>query len=111
MMCCTAGTLQINLTFPMTASAGASDLVATNIQRGRDHGLGSYNSARLLSGLSSAGSGPMSGLSRPQQIVQQDWDALAKLYRDPDDIDLFTGGMAEIHANGEGGTHARFALL
>ena len=64
---------------------------STNIQRGRDHGLGNYNSARKVAGLTSISSMG----ERPDEIPQENWEILAKLYRKPEDIDLFTGGLAE----------------
>lgn len=38
---------------------------------------------------------------RPSEVSQDQWDALAKLYKSPDDIDLFTGGLAETHVPGK----------
>ena len=68
-----------------------SDLVARNIQRGRDHGLPGYNSWRKFCGLSS-----ISSMSRgPAEIPSRQWEVLRSLYSAPNKIDLFTGGLAE----------------
>jgi len=68
-----------------------SDLVARNIQRGRDHGLPGYNSWRRFCGLSS-----ISSMSRrPSEIPSKQWKVLQTLYSSADQIDLFTGGLAE----------------
>lgn len=75
--------------------AGGFDLASLNMQRGRDHGLPSYNEARLAMGLSAA----------------VDWDdvtggdlvaaaALASVYASVDDIDLWMGGLCEPHMPG-----------
>jgi len=93
----TGSNVQENILLVLAADSGASDIVSTNIQRGRDHGLGSYNSARAVAGLPYAASMQ----SRPAEIGQEQWDALAKLYKNPDDIDLFSGGLAESHVPGE----------
>ncbi|XP_063594719.1 peroxidase-like [Penaeus indicus] len=67
------------------------DLVALNIQRGRDHGIASYTAVRNSCELSPIhGFGDLSG--------KMDDDVIAKLqdvYRHVDDIDLFVGGLAE----------------
>ena len=82
--------------FYFLANQAASDLAATNIQRGRDHGLGSYNSARQVVGLNKV----VDMRQKPPEISQENWDILAKLYKSPDDIDLYTGGLAEDHTPG-----------
>jgi len=69
--------------------AGGFDLASLNIQRGRDHGLPSYNEAR-----------EELGLPRVQSFaeVTSDPDTRARLaaaYAHPDDIDLWVGGLAE----------------
>ncbi len=38
--------------------------------------------------------------ARPREITQPTWDILARLYKTPEDIDLFTGGLAEDHVKG-----------
>ncbi|KAF2884373.1 hypothetical protein ILUMI_21822 [Ignelater luminosus] len=67
------------------------DLVSLNIQRGRDHGIPGYPSWRKHC-----------GLRRPQNFSQLvgdiDDDSLARIqliYRDVDDIDLYTGAISE----------------
>lgn len=72
-------------------SAFGSDLVALNIQRGRDHGLPSYNEFRRICKLP----------------VMRDWNDLktvmspqtasriASLYESVDDVDLFIAGVSE----------------
>ncbi len=68
---------------------GGFDLAALNIQRGRDHGLPSYNDTRRALGL------------RPAEDfddVTSDTDIqsrLSALYDDVGDIDLWIGGLAE----------------
>ncbi|XP_047500198.1 chorion peroxidase-like [Penaeus chinensis] len=67
------------------------DLVALNIQRGRDHGIASYTAIRNSCELS-----PVHDFS--DLSGKMDDDVIAKLkdvYRHVDDIDLFIGGMAE----------------
>ena len=70
------------------------DLAALNIQRGRDHGLPSFNAMREALGLG----------------AYEDWtdavfmpgakEALMSIYDDVDDIDLWVGGLAENHVDG-----------
>ncbi len=68
---------------------GGFDLVALNIQRGRDHGLPSYNVARAQMGL--APLRRFAQISADPEVQQR----LAAVYASPDDIDLWVGGLAE----------------
>jgi peroxidase len=69
--------------------AGGFDLVSLNIQRGRDHGLPSYNAARLSLGYRRAKD--FSDVTSNPQLQAK----LASVYRSVDDIDLWVGGLAE----------------
>ncbi len=71
--------------------AGGFDLAALNIQRGRDHGLPSYNEARLAFGLSPALD--FADLTSDPAIQ----DRLAAAYDSVEEIDLWVGGLAEDH--------------
>jgi hypothetical protein len=74
--------------------AGGFDLAALNIQRGRDHGLPTYNDMRLIMGLEArAGFEEVS----PDPAVQA---ALASLYTTVHDIDLWVGALTEEPFNG-----------
>ncbi|XP_055956011.1 chorion peroxidase [Patella vulgata] len=68
---------------------GSFDLVSRNIQRGRDHGLPTYNDAREH----------ICGLNRIESfqspVFRNYGDKLAEIYESVDDIDLYTGGVAE----------------
>ena len=70
------------------------DLAALNMQRGRDHGLPSYNQMRATMGLTPYMSWDdavfMDGVK----------DLLMSVYTDINDIDLWIGGLAENHVNG-----------
>ncbi len=79
-----------NFLFGAPPSAGF-DLAALNIQRGRDHGLGSYNDVREELGLDRATS--FADISGNQDVV----DRLATAYLSVDDVDLWVGGLAEDH--------------
>ena len=70
------------------------DLAALNMQRGRDHGLPSYNQMRATMGLT-----PYSNWG---EAVFMDGvkDLLMSIYTDINDIDLWIGGLAENHVNG-----------
>ncbi|XP_046453343.1 peroxidase-like isoform X1 [Daphnia pulex] len=67
------------------------DLVALNIQRGRDHGIPGYNSYREICGMKRADH--FRGLSPqiPDDMITQ----LKHIYRSVDDVDLFVGGILE----------------
>ncbi|XP_037820579.1 uncharacterized protein LOC119609748 [Lucilia sericata] len=67
------------------------DLIALNIQRGRDHGLPSYNNYRALCNLKRASN--WNDLSReiPTEVINR----FKKIYPTVDDIDLFPGAMTE----------------
>ena len=69
---------------------GGLDLVALNIQRGRDHGLPGYNVYREVVGLGKAKN--WDGL---KNIGRKDIKNLKKVYRHVDDVDLFVGGFLE----------------
>ncbi|KAG0722502.1 Peroxidasin [Chionoecetes opilio] len=67
------------------------DLVSINIQRGRDHGVPAYTRARMACGLPSVKN--FTDLAK-----DMDGGALKKIeavYSHVDDIDLYTGGLAE----------------
>ena len=71
--------------------AGGFDLASLNIQRGRDHGLPSYNAVRIAYGLRPA---------RRFSDVTPDRDLqhrLATVFEDPGNMDLWTGGLCEPH--------------
>lgn len=82
-----------NLLFGPPGSGG-SDLIARDIQRGRDHGLTDYNSMRAAYGLPR--------VSRFDQITSdvQYQQALQQEYGSVDNIDAFVGALAEDHALG-----------
>ena len=69
--------------------AGGFDLASLNIQRGRDHGLPSYNDTREVLGLGRAQS--FQDVSSSGEVQER----LASVYDSVDDIDLWVGGLAE----------------
>jgi hypothetical protein len=68
---------------------GGLDLPSLNIQRGRDHGLSSYNDTREALGLSRILE--FSEITSDQELIQ----ALQETYGSVDDVDLWVGGLAE----------------
>ena len=85
----------------------ASDLGARNIQRGRDHGLPSYNDFRAHCNLPKA----CNWDSKPDELTSDTWDVLKNLYVDPDDLDLFVAGLAEIPSTSGGVLGETFKCL
>lgn len=72
------------------------DLRAIDIQRGRDHGLGSYNDLREFCGLNRAHKfEDFLDFIDPERV-----EKLSILYAHPDDVDLTVGGSLEAHAPG-----------
>jgi hypothetical protein len=74
--------------------SGGLDLAALNIQRGRDHGLASYNETRVKYGLPAV---------KSFAEITSDVDVQEKMkasYGTVDDIDLWVGGIAEDHVPG-----------
>ena len=82
-----------NFLFGMPGQGGL-DLVSLNIQRGRDHGLPTYNQARIELGLLPASS--FSDISSKEEIQTR----LAAAYNSIEDIDVWVGGLAEDHVPG-----------
>ena len=82
-----------NFLFGMPGSGGM-DLASLNIQRGRDHGIPSYNDTREALGFD-----PITNFSQisSDPSVQA---ALQSAYGNVDDIDLWVGGLAEDHLTG-----------
>lgn len=68
------------------------DLVSLNIQRGRDHGLPGYTKWREHCGLGN----PLKFDDLKDDMDPEALDAISKLYDDVDDIDLYTGALAEL---------------
>ncbi|CAM2065012.1 Heme peroxidase [Sulfidibacter corallicola] len=69
--------------------AGGFDLASLNIQRGRDHGLPSYNDARRAMNLAPA----QSFADITQDAERQ--ARLAAVYDDVEQVDVWVGGLAE----------------
>lgn len=74
--------------------AGGFDLVSLNIQRGRDHGLGDFNSTRESYGLD-----PVTSFAEITSDTELQ-SKLETLYDSVDDIDLWVGGLVEDHLAG-----------
>lgn len=70
------------------------DLGAFNLQRGRDHGVPSYNNMRLAMKLSPAST--FADISPDPDIQAR----LASVYAGPDDVDLWIGALCEPHVPG-----------
>ncbi|XP_068559484.1 eosinophil peroxidase-like [Cebidichthys violaceus] len=70
----------------------ALDLASLNMQRGRDHGLPGYNKWRKFCGLTQPkNKKQLSKVLKNKKLAQQ----LLKLYKTPDNIDVWLGGVAE----------------
>ena len=86
-----------NLLFPEENAGFGQDLVARNIQRGRDHGLPSFAAFAYFFNRDH----DMDCWDRkPSSISQDNWDILRKIYHHPHHIDLFAGGLAETPVKG-----------
>ncbi|XP_037793052.1 chorion peroxidase-like [Penaeus monodon] len=72
------------------------DLVALNMQRGRDHGLAPYSRVRMACGLPLITKFKQLRRVMDNGVVQ----SLKRVYKHVDDIDLFIGGMAETPVKG-----------
>jgi hypothetical protein len=72
--------------------SGGFDLASLNIQRGRDHGVPSYNSARRSMGMPAARS--FRDVNPDRQVQQK----LSAVYGSVEDIDLWIGALCEPHA-------------
>ncbi|KAJ8670789.1 hypothetical protein QAD02_002048, partial [Eretmocerus hayati] len=68
------------------------DLVSLNIQRGRDHGLPGYTQWRQHCGLAR----PSNFADLSGEMDAEALDGISKLYADVDDVDLYTGALAEL---------------
>lgn len=78
----------------LVAPPNAIDLIATDIQRERDAGLGTLNETRVALGLE---------VYTDFSQISSDPDVAAKLeeaFDTVDQVDLFMGGLAEAHAEG-----------
>jgi hypothetical protein len=82
-----------NLLFGPPGSGG-QDLLSLDIQRGRDHGLADYNTARQAYGLPPVTS--FAQITSDPTLQAQ----LQTLYGDVNHIDLLIGGLAEDHVPG-----------
>jgi len=80
--------------FLFTIPTGGFDLAALNIQRGRDHGLGSYNDVRVAFGLTAATS--FGDITSDPVLAAQ----LASVYGDVGMVDPWVGALSEDHLPG-----------
>ena len=74
--------------------AGGFDLSALNIQRGRDHGLPDYNTARAQWGLAPVGS--FGEITSDPEVARM----LMSAYGSTADVDMWVGGLAEDPVDG-----------
>ena len=69
-------------------------MASRNIQRGRDHELAPYGTFRKLCGLTPLPSSFQH--APPAEFTMVTWTKLGRIYAEPEDIELFPGGMSEI---------------
>ena len=81
------------------------DLVARNLQRGREHGIPAYHTLREACGME-----PLQEGVTPAEIDAATWDSILTAYGTPFHIDAFTGGLAE-EAPGDGLVGPLFACI
>ncbi|XP_014485955.1 PREDICTED: chorion peroxidase [Dinoponera quadriceps] len=79
-----------------TGMACGLDLVSLNIQRGRDHGLPGYTVWREYCGLGKARTFDDLGKYLEPSALRQ----ISLLYESVDDVDLYTGALAELPESG-----------
>ena len=99
---------QINQSTEIAEPNCGLDLVSLNIQRGREHGLPSYNEYREFAFRKC---GVTSGRVRSFEDLKRDIPAdtvniLRSIYRNVNDIDLFAGGISERQHISYGGNRA-----
>lgn len=80
-----------NHLFESRPGRGGLDLVAVNIQRGRDHGLPGYNMYREIC----TGSKAKDWADLRKSIEPRHIEEMKRVYRNVDDIDLYVGGFLE----------------
>jgi len=80
-----------NHLFESRPGRGGLDLVAVNIQRGRDHGLPGYNMYREIC----TGSRAKDWADLRKSMEPRHIEKLKEVYRNVDDIDLYVGGFLE----------------
>jgi len=73
-----------------------SDLMALNIQRARDHGVPTYGAYRKFCGLPTL----RSWRDAKRVFLPGATAAFQKLFKHPNDIDLFAAGISEKHVRG-----------
>merc|ERR1712203_1121426 len=89
-----------NLLFPAEETPDiGGDLVARNIQRGRDHGIPGFCCYYQLH-FDSTFDCDLGWEERYEDISQTNWNLLKTIYTHPSDIDLFTGALAQEAFNG-----------
>eukprot|EP00111_Clytia_hemisphaerica_P024273 TCONS_00071582-protein len=74
------------------------DLLAINIQRGRDHGLQTYGHYRKLCKLP-----PLNSWKEAEDkkvFFKAAREGLQRIFKHPNDVDLYAAGVSEIHATG-----------
>merc|ERR1712115_341386 len=77
--------------FESRPGRGGLDLVAVNIQRGRDHGLPGYNKYKeICTGEKAKTFNDLRKVMSAEQVAQ-----LESVYKHVDDIDLYVGGFLE----------------
>jgi hypothetical protein len=79
-----------NMLFVMPGMSFGMDLASLNIQRGRDHGLPSYNDLRVALGLDAVAYGDGGFLTSAEPLLME-------VYADIDDIDPWVGLLSEVH--------------
>jgi len=80
-----------NHLFETGGNTGGLDLIAMNIQRGRDHGLPGYNAYREICAVGRAKNWTdFTDFIQPKYV-----EKLKNTYRHVDDVDLFVGGFLE----------------
>jgi len=77
--------------FESRPGSGGLDLVAVNIQRGRDHGIPGYNKYREIC----LGQKARSWEDLRNSMKDSDISKLRRIYNSVDDVDLYVGGFLE----------------